>query len=159
MKAANFAPREAPRWRMLLQASIKEVFQVMLSAELTPAGYECAHSGSIVTAFVGIGGDLSGVATIVTGSEAAREMASAMLGMPAEEVDGEAFDALGEICHMVAGNFKGKLADIAEDCVLSLPTVVTGDDYHLHVLHGGTSLEARLLFKGKLMSVLLEIHP
>ena len=56
-------------------------------------------------------------------------------------------DALGEICNMVAGNFKNKIAGLAEGCLLSPPTVVSGSDYNLHSQGDPPALEVRLLFE------------
>ena len=44
------------------------------------------------------------------------------------------WDALGEICNMVAGNFKNKVSGLGNGCMLSVPTVITGRDYHCHSL-------------------------
>ena len=59
-------------------------------------------------------------------------MASKMLGVDLDKVGAEMSDALGEVCNMVAGNFKNKIAGLAEGCMLSPPTVITGNDYSLH---------------------------
>ena len=36
---------------------------------------------------------------------------------------------LGELRNMIAGNFKLKVTSLADHCMLSVPTVITGDDY------------------------------
>jgi hypothetical protein len=43
-------------------------------------------------------------------------------------------DAIGEICHMVAGNFKNKLIGLVNSCMLSVPAVVTGRSYPAFIL-------------------------
>jgi chemotaxis protein CheX len=70
-----------------------------------------------------------------------------MLGMPLEKVGPDMSDAVGEVCNMIAGNFKNKIAGMAEGCIPSPPTVVTGNDYALHVQTCSPVLEVRLLFE------------
>jgi CheY-specific phosphatase CheX len=59
---------------------------------------------------------------------------------------------------MVAGNFKNKIAGLAEGCMLSPPTVVTGSDYSLHSLAESPGLEISLLFERMPIVISLEIH-
>jgi chemotaxis protein CheX len=40
---------------------------------------------------------------------------------------------MGEICNMLAGTWKSKVPDLASNCGLSVPAVITGSDYNLHV--------------------------
>jgi hypothetical protein len=49
------------------------------------------------------------------------------------EVDDTVKDGIGEICNMLAGAWKGKVPDLAANCGLSVPAVITGRDYNLHV--------------------------
>jgi chemotaxis protein CheX len=147
-----------PEWLDLLQTSAREVFALMLGAELRSADANSVKSDNMATAFIGLGGDLCGVVSVITTLEGARLMASAMLGLPPEETGDSTWDALGEICNMVAGNFKGKLAGIYDHCVLSLPTVINGADYRMHVLNDGISTEARLSYRGHLVRMVLEIQ-
>src|ERR1022692_2139363 len=67
-------------------------------------------------------------------SAAACAMAGAMLGMEITECDNDVHDALGEVCNMVAGNFKAKIPGVGVSCSLSVPTVITGGDHPLHPL-------------------------
>jgi chemotaxis protein CheX len=81
-----------------------------------------------------------------------------MLGVELDKVGPQMADALGEICNMVAGNFKNKIAGLAEGCMLSPPTVITGNDYTLHSLSDSPPLEVRLRFEGMPIVVSLLIH-
>ena len=85
-------------------------------------------------------------------------MASKMLGVELDKVGPEISDAIGEVCNMVAGNFKNKVAGLAEGCLLSPPTVVTGSDYSLHSLSESPGLELRLLFERMPIVISLQIH-
>ena len=117
-----------------LDASVEEVFRMMLGVNcvryLGPA--EIAEPES-VTAVVGFGGLLSGACVFRSGASAAIKIAMHMTGMKLEEVDDTVQDGIGELCNMLAGVWKGKVPDLAANCGLSIPTVITGRDYNLHV--------------------------
>ena len=67
-------------------------------------------------------------------------------------------DALGEICNMVAGSFKGQLSDVAAQCMLSVPTVVSGKDYELYPLVDGLRIQVSKTFEGALIWMTLDLH-
>jgi chemotaxis protein CheX len=129
----------------------------MLSSQLTvPATVE--DTTMDVTAMVGLAGQLCGVLSVRCGVKAATLMASKMLGVAVDKVGADMPDALGEVCNMVAGNFKNKIAGLAEGCMLSPPTVITGNDYSLHSQADSPGLEVRLLFEGMLMVITLQVQ-
>lgn len=84
-------------------------------------------------------------------------MASKMLGVEPDKVGGEISDALGEICNMVAGNFKNKIPGLGDGCMLSPPTVITGNDYSLRSLADSPALELRLLLESMPIVISLQI--
>jgi chemotaxis protein CheX len=53
--------------------------------------------------------------------------------MEFDSLDDIVKDAMGEICNMLAGSWKTKVPDLAANCGLSVPAVITGRDYELHV--------------------------
>jgi chemotaxis protein CheX len=61
------------------------------------------------------------------------KIAAQMTGMEFDEIDDTVKDGIGEICNMLAGAWKGKVPDLAANCGLSVPAVITGRDYNLHV--------------------------
>ena len=75
-------------------------------------------------------------------------MASKMLAVEAVHGSREVSDALGEVCNMVAGNFKNKIPGLGDGCMLSVPTVITGTDYNLYSQADSPAVEARRLFEG-----------
>ena len=117
-----------------LDASVEEVFRLMLGVNCRrykgPA--EIAEPES-VTAVVGFGGLLSGACVFRSGGTAAKKIAAHMTGMEFGEMDDTVKDGIGEICNMLAGAWKGKVPDLAANCGLSIPAVITGRDYNLHV--------------------------
>ena len=160
MKSANellagSSSRET--WIPLLETATREVFELMLGCQLA-LNATAEEPKPEVTAMVGLAGMLCGVLSVRCDGKAAALMTSKMLGVELDKVGAEVSDALGEVCNMVAGNFKNKIAGLAEGCLLSPPTVVTGSDYSLHSLAESPGLEIRLLFERMPIVISLEIH-
>lgn len=116
-----------------LDASVEEVFHMMLGVNCALAQEPSESEAESVTAVVGFGGMLSGACVFRSGSNAALKIAASMTGMEFVEVDDTVKDGIGEICNMLAGAWKGKVPDLSANCGLSVPTVITGRDYNLHV--------------------------
>jgi chemotaxis protein CheX len=116
-----------------LDASVEEVFQMMLGVACERTSGVIPQEPESVTAVVGFGGLLSGACVFRSGSSAAIKIAALMTGMEFAEVDDTVKDAIGEIGNMLAGAWKGKVPDLAANCGLSVPAVITGRDYHLRV--------------------------
>jgi chemotaxis protein CheX len=144
-------------WIPLLEVAAREVFDLMLASQLTVS--EAAEETALdITSMVGLAGQLCGMLSVRCNKKAAALMTSKMLGVELDKVGPQMSDALGEICNMVAGNFKNKIAGLAEGCMLSPPTVITGNDYTLHSLSASPPLEVRLGFEGMPIVVSLLIH-
>lgn len=116
-----------------LDASVEEVFRLMLGVHCVRAAAVEEAEPESVTAVVGFGGLLSGACVFRCGALAAMKVAAHMTGMNFDEVDDTVKDGIGEICNMLAGAWKGKVPDLAANCGLSVPAVITGRDYQLHV--------------------------
>jgi chemotaxis protein CheX len=144
-------------WISLLEVSIREVFELMLSSELTAS--QNVDAGVLdVTAMIGLAGQLCGVLSVRCSRRAAALMTSKMLNVDIDKVGPEMSDALGEVCNMVAGNFKNKISGLAEGCLLSPPTVITGDDYSLHSQAEEPGLQVHMLFENMPMTISLQIQ-
>lgn len=116
-----------------LDASVEEVFQMMLGVECQRDDSPIVLEDESVTAVVGFGGLLSGACVFRTGGSAAMNIAAHMTGMEFTEIDDTVKDGIGEICNMLAGAWKGKVPELAAHCGLSVPAVITGRNYNLHV--------------------------
>lgn len=68
-------------------------------------------------------------------------------GADLDKVGPEMADDLGEVRNMVAGNFKNKIAGLAEGCMLPPPPAITGSDDDLQSLSSSPVLELRLWFE------------
>ncbi|PSH03176.1 MAG: hypothetical protein CXZ00_13485 [Acidobacteria bacterium] len=145
-------------WTPLLELSAREVFEIMLYTRLPLFGASAEKHVGEFTALVGLAGSLCGVISIRCTEQAARVMASKMLGISPEEVDNDGFDALGEIANMIAGNFKAKLSGVGNHCMLSVPTIIVGSDYTTRSLTGENTIEVVLDFDDKPLWVTLELH-
>lgn len=119
-----------------LDESVFEVFETMLgirARNLATTGPISLEGSESVTAVVGFGGVLTGACVLRCDATGARHMAAQMTGMEFAAVDETVKDGIGEICNMLAGTWKGKVRDLAANCSLSVPAVITGSDYKLHV--------------------------
>jgi chemotaxis protein CheX len=120
-----------------VDASVYEVFGTMLGVECQreqPGNAVVAiTSTESVTAVVGFGGILSGACAVSCDACAAQQIAGLMTGMEFASVDDVVKDGIGEICNMLAGAWKSKVPELAANCGLSVPAVITGRDYNLHV--------------------------
>jgi chemotaxis protein CheX len=117
-----------------LDASVEEVFKLMLGVDCQrDSGAALTVEPESVTAVVGFGGVLSGACVFRSGGSTAKKLAARMTGMEFEEIDETVQDGIGEICNMLAGSWKSRVPDLAANCGLSIPTVITGRNYNLHV--------------------------
>lgn len=145
-------------WISLIEVSAREVFELMLSSRLTLPESPPHPSFLGMTAMVGLAGQLCGLISVRCNEKAAALMTSRMLGVPLDKVGPEVPDALGEICNMVAGNFKNKIAGLGDGCMLSPPTVIAGSDYDLQSPAESPGLEVKLLFEGLPIVITLQIN-
>ncbi len=116
-----------------LDGSVEEVFRLMLGVDCKRVSGPAVHEAESVTAVVGFGGVLSGACVYRSGARAALRIAALMTGMEFTSMDDTVKDAIGEIGNMLAGAWKGKVPNLAANCGLSVPAVITGSNYHLHV--------------------------
>lgn len=146
-------------WGSLLELATKEVFQIMLQSDLNtmPSSFEDVAAGD-TTAMVGLAGSLCGVLSIRCDSRTAESIAGRMLGSVGSVAPSDVADAIAEICNMVAGNFKGKISLLADHCMLSVPTVIRGDDYEMVAIADGEQIAASFGYENGVIWVCLAVH-
>jgi chemotaxis protein CheX len=114
----------------LTQEAVKMVFQSMLSMEVNPEppSDQVADPAGEIIGSVAFIGEASGIIYLYAGATFARVITSRLLGISELEVDnGEMVaDAIGELSNMVAGYVKSRLCDGGWSCVLTIPSVVRG---------------------------------
>jgi chemotaxis protein CheX len=153
--ACNSFDRSA--WGGVLEVAAREVFDLMLGCHLSRPDHP-VQAVTEITAMIGLAGKLCGVMSISCLLQSSVIMASKMLGVDPDKASTEMCDAFGEVCNMVAGNFKNKISGLGDGCMLSVPTVITGDDYTVHPLSDSDSLDLTLLFENSPIFITLKIH-
>lgn len=161
------APKQVPsddnsrpfeHWRSVLTDAVKEVFSMMVGAEVIIPQADSSSKDADITGMVGLAGEMCGVLSVRCSKNAAIRIASQMLGVPIAEATTHQSDAVGEICNMVAGNFKAKIDGLQDKCMLSVPTVITGEDYQLHSLAAGDRIELLFVYDGEPLWTTLEVR-
>jgi len=145
-------------WLPILELAVQEVFEIMLGSRLMLATKSEPPSHGELTAIVGLAGSLRGIVTFCCGSQSANQIAARMLNVEIVPAEAQVWDAIGEICNMIAGNFKNKLTGLGGVCLLGVPAVVTGRAVRFHPLAGGDSFEIALMFEGDSLLVRLDLH-
>lgn len=116
---------------------VEDVFRTMLRLEtgLAPMP-ETAGPGSLTAAVQFVGEWMGAVLLQCTARQACQLASRLMPGLQPTRVDEDVRDALGEIANMVGGNLKPMLPP---GVALSMPSVVEGNDYALHICGGNTT--------------------
>jgi len=151
--AANTGREE---WPAVLERAAREVFELMLGCQLTIAAP--TQENMEITSMVGLAGKLCGVLSVRCNHQGGALMASKMLGVEPANIGPEMSDALGEIANMVAGNFKNKIEGLSDSCMLSVPTVITGQDYQMQPATDSDALELSLLCENLPLKISLVVH-
>jgi chemotaxis protein CheX len=144
-------------WIPLLELASREVFDLMLGSRLEDAPRPVSDAGLDVTTMVGLAGKMGGMVTVQCALPSAMRMASKMLGTECNEPGTETWDAMGEVCNMIAGNFKIKIPGMGDGCLLSVPTVIKGGDYCFHSSPQTRRVQTGFLFEGALVLASLEV--
>ena len=119
--------------------SVLDVFATMLSFEL-----EIVQESDItdskemrIVGSVNFAGQVSGVIQIHIHHEFASLMTSVMLGMTPEEIEGEdeIRDVICEISNIIGGSLKSFFNDSGFYCVLTTPSITSGDDFSIQSLN------------------------
>ena len=145
-------------WSPILELAVQEVFEIMLGSRLMPTTKSEPLPEGELTAIVGLSGSLRGIVTFCCGSQSANQIAARMLGAEIAPTEGQVWDAIGEICNMIAGNFKNKLTGLGGLCLLGVPAIITGRAYRFHSMAGGDSMEIILQLEGAPLVIRLELH-
>jgi hypothetical protein len=148
----------AAAWLPVLENASHEVFQTMLATQLEPGERE-AIPGGWVHGDGRTGGQPVRCVERPLQPAIGGGSGTSLLGDASHEhAAAQAWDALGELANMIAGNFKNKLDGLSAACMLSVPTVITGGDYQTHSLTDSRPLELWFKFHGRAMEIALEIH-
>jgi chemotaxis protein CheX len=136
-----------PNWKNILECAAIEVFEMMAGSRLSPHPNPPAEPAGELTAMVGLAGGLCGLTTIQCTSGTAAKLASRMLGEDAPSNSSTMADAMGELCNMVAGNFEAQIVTLSDHCLLSVPTVIRGENYVMQTAQPHESYQVALMFE------------
>jgi chemotaxis protein CheX len=113
---------------------VETVFHTMLDLDVQRSNVSSAAVPNSLTAAVHFAGDWKGAVLLQCGLPEALAFTNCL--MPGYEhvgADEDVRDALGELANMVGGNLKSVLPP---GVALSIPSVVAGTDYALHICGG-----------------------
>ncbi len=112
-----------------------ELFSTMMGIDLSDGGIvenrNDMESVIIITGHIGLAGDYKGNISIHFTKGMALKSISAMLGMEFDELTDDTKDAIGEIANIVTGGVKTELSKSNINFDLSLPTVISGENYSM----------------------------
>ena len=115
----------------------KEVFGTMVMMDLEasyPLKEPVTRFHCSVTGMVGLAGTYTGIISIHCPLTLARRVTANMLGMEPDEAGEDVNDALGEIANMLGGYVKQVLSKGGLDINLSIPTVISGEEYTINAM-------------------------
>jgi chemotaxis protein CheX len=115
----------------------REVFSTMVMMDVAddfPLKEPVSRFKCSITGMVGFAGTYSGVISIHCPVDLALKVTSNMLGIDCDEVNEDLNDAIGEIANMLGGSVKQVLSKGGLDVKLSIPTVISGEDYTVNSL-------------------------
>lgn len=146
MTAAAMAAQQANRMEQQLDRAVEEVFSTMMAVDCLPLEDSLLPERETLSAVIGMAGALSGSMVLHSGSRAAVSIAERLTGMQPDGIDAMVRDAVGEVCNMIAGAWKGVDPVLASGCLLSTPTVVAGSSYELFSQRASLRLERSYRF-------------
>ena len=115
----------------------KDVFSTMVMMTLDdnyPLREPVTKFHCSITGMVGMAGTYTGILSIHCPQPLAMAITSNMLGMEVDEIGEDVNDAVGEIANMLGGHVKQLLSKGGLDLNLSIPTVISGDDYTVNCI-------------------------
>ncbi len=117
----------------LAHKDIRNIFHTMICiGDIMPIPIQIdpqSHFTDCVTAIVGFAGHFTGLLNLHVPKSLALRFTSSMLGIEVTKLNSDVDDALGEIANMIAGSLKHHLSKDGHEVRLSIPSIVTGDEY------------------------------
>ncbi len=145
------------QWPAALKQSACRVFSIMTREDIV-AIPEPPATEVQATGIVGIAGAVRANVIVKCNAATAALLASRMLGTLPDDPGAEeaSSDALGEICNVLAGDFKARIGH-GFSCMLSIPTVIRGGNYQFRSSFFFERIELCFEFAGQVISATLEI--
>ncbi len=116
--------------------SAKEIFSSMVMKEISVRGdllTETTQLTESITGVIGLAGTHKGVLAIHIPNIVAMAITSSFLGMDVDQMNEDVEDAVGELANMLGGSVKSILSEKGRDIELSMPSTVSGRQYHFQL--------------------------
>ncbi|HTW46806.1 MAG TPA: chemotaxis protein CheX [Acidobacteriaceae bacterium] len=155
MIAVAARAEEAGRREAQLDRAVHEVFSAMMAVDCLPVDDSVVPERETISAVIGLAGALSGSMVLHGGICAAISMTERLTGMAPDGLNAMVCDAVGEVCNMIAGAWKGVDPLLASGCLLSTPTVVAGSSYELFSQRAPLRMERSYRFADCLFGITL----
>lgn len=139
----------------------KDVFGTMVMMELEdsyPLNEPVTKFHCSVTGMVGLAGTYTGILSIHCPQPLALRITSNMLGMDVDEIGEDVNDALGEIANMLGGSVKQVLSKGGLDINLSIPTVISGEEYTVNAMSDSDCIIVPFITEGQQFLVGLKLR-
>lgn len=153
MAVSSGALQDVTRFEEYLDRAADEVFTTMMGVPCLPLESMRGCGREAISAVIGLAGALSGSMVLHCSAASAMQMAEKLTGMAPNEVDAMVRDAIGEVCNMLAGAWKGFDPVFSSGCLLSTPTVVAGSSYELFSQRASVHLERAYRFEAQTFTV------
>jgi chemotaxis protein CheX len=155
MAAVSGIEKESARYEEYLDRATAEVFGTMMGVACVPAEKGAVEERETISAVIGLAGAMSGSMVLHSGTAAALRIAEMLAGVAPEGVDAMVRDAIGEVCNMLAGAWKGFDPVLSSGCLLSTPTVVAGSSYEMFSERAPFRLERSYRFEEMVFTLTL----
>ena len=127
----------------LVTEIVQSIFSTMIGVDTEVEEIPWSPKGDRLTSSVYLEGEWNGAISFECNRKHACQIAGHFLAAdPPEEVDADVRDVIGELANMIGGNIKSA---ISNDVRLSLPSVIDGSNYELHVC--GSGPQDRIAFR------------
>jgi chemotaxis protein CheX len=146
---------EVARFSNNLDRAADEVFSTMAGARCLPEEVLALPERETVSAVIGLAGAISGSLVLHCSRGTALHITERLMGVAPESMDATVRDAVGEVCNMVAGVWKGCDPSLASGCLLSTPTVVAGTSYELFSQRAPIRVERSYSFEDLTLTITL----
>ncbi len=139
----------------------KEVFSTMVMMDLEesyPLEDSVTHFHCSISGMVGLAGSYTGILAVHCPQSFAMKITSNMLGMDVDEMGEDVNDALGEIANMLGGYVKMVLSKGGMDINLSIPTIISGEEYSINSMAESDCVVVPFTFEDQKFLVSLKLH-
>ncbi|HTD54148.1 MAG TPA: chemotaxis protein CheX [Silvibacterium sp.] len=148
MTLVRRAPAQIDVFARCLDEAVEEVFHLMTGVHCLPVSECPVEEREMISAVIGLAGALSGICVLCSGEKVALRMAEILTGIATPRLNDTVKDAIGEICNMIAGAWKGRLPSLSSECMLSTPTIISGTNYQIHNQRPDFRIERFYSFNG-----------